>query len=413
MHERLILLVAHLRQHLETGYLVIFALYLASVTIQTTTMVPFYPHRVGSVIQLLTIGLLFLKIVCLDSLTDRQIIGEVALLSLVAIVTLTSGAHYLVTTVLLILGARGVRFRRILQVYLIVVGSILLVALVAAEIGLIQNITFKTSDGVRQSLGVLYTTDFAAHVFYLACAYLYVRARQFRLLDLWPVLVGLATIYFLTKTMTDVICMLLLIVGYLFYIYRRQLVMVKPLMVGLRYSFLTMPLVAGVIIWLSTAFNYQDHGFAKLNQLLSSRLALGNNALLAYGVKLFGQAPIPVNGWGGDRVDTFKNGIGELTYFFIDSSFLNSLIAYGLLLTLVIVLGSSYLAYHRSQQHDYLLPLMLALAAISSAFDQHLLEVTYNVFILAFVAELPRYQTSIGPAFDQPVIGLQFDGEAR
>ncbi|MDV0432189.1 polysaccharide biosynthesis protein [Lactiplantibacillus sp. DA1] len=393
--------VASLQQHRNALYLSIFGIYLASVTLQTTTFNDMIPHRVGVLVELATLAALLGLVVCLDALTLTQIIGEVSLLVLVTVVTLTSGAHYLMPTVMLVIGARHVSFRQIIQVYLGVVGTILLVALVAAEAGLIKNITFTTADGLRQSFGVVYTTDFAAHIFYLCAAYLYLLARRFRPVALLPVIIGLGIIYQFTKTMTDVIALVALVGVYLLYIYRRQLRWLRPM---LRYSFLMLPIASGAIIGLSNVFNYQDRLLVMLNNALSTRLALGNNALLAYGVKLFGQAPIPINGWGGDRADSFTNGVGTATYFFIDSSFLNMLISYGLLLTLVLIIGITWFLYQRTRQHDYLLPVIFAAIAISSMFDQHFLEVTYNVFILMLFADLPNYRTAVGPEFERPVV---------
>ena len=101
---------AYLRPHLETIYLTVFAVYLASVTINTTTFFSYYPHRVATIIQLLTAGLMLAKIVFFDELTTKQIMSEMGLLSLVLIVTLISSAHYLVTTVLLVMAARGINW---------------------------------------------------------------------------------------------------------------------------------------------------------------------------------------------------------------------------------------------------------------------------------------------------------------
>lgn len=382
----------------------VFAVYLASVTINTTTFFSYYPHRVATIIQLLTAGLMLAKIVFFDELTTRQIMAEMGLLSVVLIVTLISSAHYLVTTVLLVMAARGVDFRRILKVYLWVVGGILLVAFVAAMLGIIKNITFVTEDGVRQSFGVVYTTDFAAHIFYLSCVYLYLKARRFELINLVPVLFGLWVVYHYTHTMTDTVAMIILLVFFMGYIYRRQLLKIKVAITGLRYHFLALPVTTILIVWLTAVFNFNDKVLRILNELLSTRLALGNNGLLAYGIKLFGQPWIPMNGWGGDRASMYTDGIGEATYFFIDSSFLNMLISYGLLLTLLIIIGLSVFLFLRTKQNDYLLPTVFLAITVASAFDQHFLEVTYNVFFLAVFAELPHYRTLIGPRFDRPVV---------
>lgn len=386
----------------EQLYLSCFALYLASVTIQTTTFGTYYPHRLGTVIQLLTLAVMVGKVVFLDDLTLNQILVDLGLLSIGTVVLLTSGMHAIIVTVLLVLAARQVEFKKIVTVYLCVVGGILLIAFAAAEIGLIQNITFETTDGLRQSFGVVYTTDFAAHIFYLCSAYLYLRARTFRPIDLVPVLLGTFVVYQYTKTMTDLIALFLLIVLILSYVYRRKLKRVWICSVALRYSFLAMPIFSLLILHLSATFNYREPIYRKINDLISARLALGNSAILAYGFKLFGQSPININGWGGDRVNTFNEGVGNLTYFFIDSSYLNLMISYGLLFAAVVIFGTSWFLYQRVKQRDYLLPAIVAAIALASAFDQHLLEVTYNVFILAYFAKLPTYYTKLAPSFERP-----------
>ncbi|WP_318766684.1 polysaccharide biosynthesis protein [Lactiplantibacillus carotarum] len=396
--------VNFLQRHVETAYLSLFALYLLSVTINTTTFYVYYPHRIAVIIQLMTAGLLLLKIVCFDQLTAQETIWEVSLLGLVTIIALISSAHYLVVTALLIIGARGVDFRRIVRVYLWLVGVVLLLAWIAAMFGVIKNITFVTTSGLRQSFGVVYTTDFAAHVFYWCCAYLYLIAKRFRVVSLIPVLAATGVIYYFTRTWTDTIAMIILIITFLAYVYRRQLSHVKLVRVSLRYNFLAIPIISLSIIWLSAVFSYSDRVLVKLNGLLSNRLALGNNAFLAYGVKILGQPLIPVNGWGGDRSETFTNDLGNLTYFFIDSSFINMLVSYGLLITLVVVLGITVFLYLRTRKNDYLLPVIFLAIAIASAFDQHFLEVTYNVFILASFSKLPFYQTKLKPSFNNLIV---------
>jgi len=385
-------------------YLISFSMYLASVTIQTTTFDVYYPHRVGAIIQLLTIMMMLVKIVFFDELTSKQIVGEVSLLGLVVIVALISKNNFLITTLLLIMAARDVDFRTIVKCYLWIVGGIMFVAFVASEIGIIQNITYATSEGFRQALGVVYTTDFAAHIFYLCCAYLYVRARSFRLIDYLPVFAALGIIYVFTRTMTDVIALSALIILFTLYIYRRKLQKNWLVRAILRYSFTAMPIMTVLILQLSAGFNWNDSIYVKLNDFLSNRLSFGSDAIFTYGFKLLGQSPIYINGWGGSRTTALSKGAGDLTYFFIDSSYLNSLIAYGVLLTLIIVLGTSIFLYRRSRSNDYLLPVIIVAISIASAFDQHLLTVSYNVFLLMYFSNLPNYSLKVGPSFKKSVL---------
>lgn len=385
-------------------YLIVFSLYLASVTLQTTTFGVHYPHFIGSAIQLVTIMVMLCKLVFCDDLTDQQIILELGILVLVVMVALISGGHYLVTTILLVLGARNVKFKTIIKLYLIIVGGILLLAFISSQLGIIQNIRYATAEGTREAFGVVYTTDFAAHIFYLSCAYLYLKSHMFRIIDYVPVLLALFVIYWFTKTMTDVLALVVLLVLFTLYIYRKRLRHNWLIAIVLRYAFFAMPVISIVIFQLSACFNSRDNFFAKANQLLSNRLALGYDAILAYGIKLFGQSPIYANGWGGSRVGSLSRGAGNLTYFYVDSSYLNMLISYGILFTLVVILGTSFFLYRRSKYNDYLLPIIFVAIAISAGFDQHLMEVTYNVFFLSIFAVLPAYNIEVGPSFQKSVI---------
>jgi len=385
-------------------YLITFSMYLVSVTIHTTTFDVYYPHFVESIIQLLTVIVMLGKIVFFDELTSKQIIGELSLLGLVVIVALISVNNFLITTVLLIMAARNVDFRTIVKCYLWIVGGIMFAAFVASETGIIQNITYPVPDGLRQSFGILYTTDFAAHIFYLCCAYLYVRAESFRLIDYLPVFVALGIIYFFTRTMTDVIALAVLIILFTLYIYRRKLRKSWLVRTILRYSFTAMPIIAMLILQLSAGFNWNNSVYLKLNSFLSNRLSFGSDAIFVYGFKLLGQAPIYINGWGGVRSSALSKGAGDLTYFYIDSSYLNSLIAYGILLTLVIVIGTSIFLYCRTRSNDYLLPVIIVAISIASAFDQHLLTVSYNVFLLMYFSDLPHYSLKVGSSFKKSIL---------
>lgn len=80
------------------------------------------------------------------------------------------------------------------------------------------------------------------------------------------------------------------------------------------------PLVAAVMAVLTT--QYKDTPFwTSMNEILSNRLYLGKKAMDLFGIKLFGQYI---------RFSTYTDGKTHGVYFYIDSSYMQLAIVYGL-----------------------------------------------------------------------------------
>ena len=144
-----------------------FIIYLAR-GVWATTMFPF-PRIISKLCFGLAILFIGLKILLYDRYPYRRLIciGIMALDSLLVIYS----SHYLniFFWVLLILGAKDISFKKILQIYLIITISIMTLAFIASMTGVIENLKYVTDDrGVRQAFGCVYTTDFASHIFYIA-----------------------------------------------------------------------------------------------------------------------------------------------------------------------------------------------------------------------------------------------------
>ena len=83
------------------------------------------------------------------------------------IVGLQTGYYELLQPVLLIAGAKNVRFDNILKVYTAVVSVMLIVAAIASQTGVIADVigySPRNAAAARHSYGIIYPTDFAAHI---------------------------------------------------------------------------------------------------------------------------------------------------------------------------------------------------------------------------------------------------------
>ena len=123
-----------------------------------TTMFPF-PNILSKLCFALAILFICLKILLFDSypfylLIFAGIMGLDSVLSLYY-------SHYLniLFWVLLILGAKDISFKKIVQVYLLIEISIVGLAIISSLAGVILNLKYVTSTrSIRQSFGIVYTT---------------------------------------------------------------------------------------------------------------------------------------------------------------------------------------------------------------------------------------------------------------
>jgi hypothetical protein len=114
---------------------------------------------------------------------------------------------------LMILGAAGKSFRRILTIWLILATVLMAAAFFASQAGIIEDLVYK---GNRHSYGIVYCTDCAAHVLFLMISYVMLRLYNFYVWEYGVLLFGLAFMWG-TGGKTNIAGSVLLIGGLAFY----------------------------------------------------------------------------------------------------------------------------------------------------------------------------------------------------
>ena len=119
----------------------------------------------------------------------------------------------------------------------------------------------------------------------------------------------------------------------------------------------------------------------KINSFLSGRLILEKVAFDNYNVPLLGQY-IYQNGFGG--------GFKVLDYFYIDSSYVRTLMMHGIIIFALLFL-LFYLLFTRFHQEKlYYWSICLLLVVLTAGIDQHMWDISYNFVFLALFANLDR-----------------------
>lgn len=241
------------------------------------------------------------------------------------------------------------------------------------------------NSALRFSLGFLTPTDFAARIFYLQLLYFAWRKFDLATAEKIGSIVLLTWTYLLTNARLDLIMMILLLLASFFY---QQVTSVLNRMQTLWIGWLV-AIYLLLNLALTVFFNPDSAGFQLLDKLLSHRLAIGQTGLFDYGVTFLGQ-----------HVIEHSNGTLQLAkqtnYFYLDSSYLRLLVISGLLITAAVCWLIFYLIRLSDEKQAWGILIVLLLVIISSAIDQHLMQLSYNFVFLAALADLRDYQTDVG-----------------
>lgn len=286
-----------------------------------------------------------------------------------------------------ILAAKNVNFDKIVKRYFDVNFIMLIGVSLYSLLGIIRNLNFERNGIIRQSLGIDYPTDLAAYILYMTLAYCFLKYDHLKWYHYGAIVLLSFGLNLVTNARLDVYALLLAIV---ILIIAKRAQNPKNLVSRISISyFWALSLILPYAYFLLTYYyDPQNSIFQKLNDLLSGRLLYGHVALTKYGITLFGQHVVE-QGWGGVHgLHVFKTA--QFKYFFIDSTFIRLFVIYGAVLGTFIIAILVIISFRETLRRNYVFPAIVLIITISSLIDQHLLEITFNPFLLAFLANTWR-----------------------
>ena len=325
------------------------------------------------------------KILLFDNYHVRSFWLSAFLVMTGSVVLFFSGYMEPLLWIIMLLGAQDVPWRKILQIYIYIVASIVFLAFCASLLDVIENLQYEVDGGniVRNSFGSIYTTDFASHIFSVTLALFYLMKER---LNIWHyVVVSMIAVFVFRfcNTRLDVSCLFMLVGAFLFLnLWRRQRTVAKQYRSKGYTAAKWMWFMPFTMILMTTAtvlYNPNNSFLKILDQIVSGRLEFGKQGLTQYGFSLFGQQ-VEMVGNGGTTVQ-LKD------YFFVDCSYLYIFLRYGVLF-LLIVLAVYMLCCRKFQSDPYFL-IAIILISINCMIAHHLIELSYNPFALALLASAP------------------------
>lgn len=318
--------------------------------------------------------ILFFKFLLLDKHTFKEYTIYVIIELLVLISYMQAGSNTFFVFITILLLSSDIDEDTIVRGYLLTSLLLLLFTFFSTKMGWIEDLVYTRGTLLRHSFGVIYTTDFAAHVFYICCAYVFLRFKHYSVYDMLLLIFVASLVYRWTDARLNTVMIILLAItsfttkkGYVNWIIKKL--------------WLLVPIPALMFSYVTTAFfNSNSKLLTLLNSLFSGRLSIVQEILNLYGIKAFGQKVIE-NGWGGSG---FNLMTAITPYSYIDAAYMKMLIVYGLIPTLMFLFGLTTMIKEISSKK---LILIVGLILISGLIEEHLFDIAYNPFFIILVSE--------------------------
>lgn len=367
-------------------YEVAFAFEFVVAFLITSTYTDYFSNHLLHTLMFVGLALVLLKIFLFDDLDLKWLAIDAIVLILLLITWRTSKEFSLFSMGIFVLGARNVDFKRIIKIYFYVGMLLLAFVVISAMGGLIRNLVYRRdmTNIVRQSFGIAYPTDFAAHVLYLILAYAYLKFGKIKWYDY---AVFLAAAVFLVK-FSDARLSAYAIILSIPVLWIGQRAQTDHLLSRFIASFYwTVPILSAyLVIIASYFFTPSNKILTKVNNASSGRLFLGHKAISEYGFSMFGKQIIE-HGWGGaNGLKMSKNA--PTNYFFVDSSFLRMTILYGIIMAIIILLAMTKISWESFQKGSFALASIIVIVSMSAMVEQRLLDLAYDPFLIALLANV-------------------------
>ena len=323
------------------------------------------------------------------------VLAPLLVVSGVIVLTQTKNYNFLVYILLIVLLYQA-DLEFVLKVYSWIAGLFLLGIIFLSLVKVIPNLQFtqmRPSGMVtRNSFGFIYPTDFASHCFYLFTAVSYLNRKKFLFSRS---IIGIVLSAFLIRY-TDArlnalsIIIVTLIFGYFHFAKEKQK--------NFYYLFpLFIWVTSGGMYFLTKNFMWSSPFYTKVNEFLSNRLILGNNAMRDFVIRYFGNPDVKFIGYGGNTETIFS-------YNYVDSSYIQMLFYYGIIPVLLLVVTYFVQSIQIYRQKNFLLLSLLALITVNCMVEAFWIRPSYNIFMFILFATLTtpefRNNKSLGSTYE-------------
>ncbi|WP_314991068.1 hypothetical protein [uncultured Gemella sp.] len=335
------------------------------------------------IIVIACIFLIFKYII--DKHSTESIIYSTLILIVASLISyISSGWYVIMVLAILLINMKNINIRKLIIIWIIEISILMLFIAISYKLGVIGEtiVSWDRNTGIdRYTLGYNYTTFSSNYFFHLTIFYLYIKGNLIKYFELGILALLNIYLYNFTNTKSAVIYSILAII---LVILIKKFNFSKGVSYINKFSMFGGGLIAGLITYL---YKFDSAIISEANVILSGRLYYGYKGIEEYGITLFGQKITWINEVMLDS---------ELQYNYIDSSYLNILFNYGIIVLLFIMLGY-YILGKKNISKDIYYSILILIITLHSMFDPQLIEIMYNpsILLLGYVISKSRYMDSM------------------
>lgn len=369
----------------EQIYFAAFTICLCVSWIFSSMFMKYFSYFPFNVLLAFGILLFIFKIYLYDAHSPLQLILMSGIIALAAVSEIKAHSNLALLMLLMILASDNIDFDKIIHWYYFI-GLIMLIPIILYSLlGIIPNLQFHALYRVnRYALGIVYPTDLSAHILYLMLADAYLHRNSLNILRYICYLVVICLSMKVTDGRLSFIASLMMLLVLFITEWAQKGRPLAKLITSIYW--IAIPIEVFITIMASFYFDQSNHIFVKADNILSGRLFFSHEAFHKYGFSWFGQN-IPAHGFGGNvGANLFNGKLLNTKYFYIDSSYVRLFTMYGICIALLIISFMIIIAIRATIHHDYVLAAILFVVSCSCMVEQHLLEISFNPFLLALLA---------------------------
>jgi len=335
-----------------------------------------YDATVINLLQGLAIFLIVFKFLSDDKINANHLLLWIVILFFCLIISFkTTNVKIVIPIIAYIIAGSNVSEKTVIKTSLYSITVIMFITVVGSLIGIIPfNYTIQSNGRQRYALGFIYTTFLANYFFHALLMWLFLRRKCPNLLESIIILLINYAIYYFTNTRAVFYEVIVLVaVCWVMKAVRR---LDKSI---LRYVFLTVFIWCALLaLGLQVYYDPSVAWMKKLNTLITSRLYFGHRAYIEYGFTLFGQ-----------KITWNSLSATAGNYFYVDSSYMNIAVNYGIVLLVALLVGFTALMCRYVKKNKKYCCVALAFLAIHSITDPQLLSIVCNPFLVLLGSFIP------------------------
>lgn len=280
---------------------------------------------------------------------------------------------------LVLLAIIGVDGDRLINFTAWIQGFFIAIVVILSQIGILQDYVFGAgTDRIRHGLGFSWTTTGAILYFYFLLGYIYLRKEKFGIKE--AIILEIINIFFFRMTNSKMAFLLSSLFLFFFSVKSKSKENRKETddCAQKKGLLLLIPFILFCLAVISAKFyDPSIHVLSSFNNILSNRLELGHRAIERYGFSILGQKIK----WMGFSIK--KPTLEAMTeYNYVDSSYLQLALQYGLLFIFIVIGIYTYGIYRAIQLSDFYLIDIYIIVLIFALVEPRLMNFAFNPFPL-------------------------------